>query len=175
VLTKASVGIAGWDMNDTAVMVTVDGSEAGQQFDVLVDEVARGTIAGGERLLLFLQPYETYDVRLRPRGTQIASFETAPQSVTLYPGNVSRVDWKITPLFILFGRAMDAEGKLIANADVMGAHGIGRTDGEGYFQIETNSEDELRLTRATGESCIMAIGPAKPVNGLVSAGDVKCR
>lgn len=174
-LTKGGMVIAGRDMNDTAVMVSVHGSEAGQQFDVLVDEVPRGTIADGERLALFLQPYQVYDVRLRPRGAQIASFDTAARSVTLYPGNVSKVEWNVTSLFILFGRAVTANGKPIPQADVTGSHGIGRTDGDGYFQIETNSSDELRLVDGTGSSCTMAVGPGKPVGGLVSAGDVKCR
>jgi len=175
VLSKAGLGVAGRDMNDTAVTVKVRGSEAGQQFDVLVDEVARGTIVNGKRLVLFLQPYQVYDVRLRPRGTQISSFDTAPRSVTLYPGNVSEVAWDVTPLFILFGRAIGTDGRPIAYADVTGSHGIGRTDSDGYFQIETNKDDELRLTQGNGGHCKLSIGLVKPVQGLVSAGDVKCR
>jgi hypothetical protein len=174
-VTGSGIGIAGRDMNDTALIVSLRGSDAGQIFDVLVDEVARGTIVGGQQLVLFFEPYEMYDVRLRPRGAGIASFDTAPRVVTLYPGNVSRIEWNITPLFILFGRAVDADGTPIREADITGSHGIGRTDGEGYFQIETNSNDELRLTRAGGRGCTMTIGPAKAVQGLVSAGDLQCR
>jgi hypothetical protein len=175
VLGKAGASLAGRDMNDTALVVKVDGGEAGQQFDVLVDEVARGSVVEGGRLTLFLEPYQLYDVRLRPRGEQIAGFDTAPKSVTLFPGNVSEVGWKVTPLYILFGRAVGRDGKPIANADVAGSHGIGRTDGDGYFQIETNRDDEIRLTREGGAGCTIAIGPAKPVQGLVSAGDMMCR
>lgn len=174
-LTGGGIGIAGRDMNDSAVMVSVHGKGTGQEFEVLVDEAARGTVADGERLMLFLQPYKNYDLRLRPRGEQIASVDTAERSVTVYPGNVTEVDWTITPLFILFGRAVAADGTPIAHADIAGSHGIGRTDGEGYFQIETNSEDILRLTRASGAGCILKAAPARPVNGLVSAGEIECR
>lgn len=175
VLTKSGIGIAGREMNDTAVIISLAGSEAGQSFDLLVDEVARGSLASGERLALFLEPYKIYELRLRPRGSGISSFDAAPKSVTLYPGNVSRVEWKVTPLFILFGRAVDAQGKPIGGADISGAHGIGRTDDGGYFQIETNRDDQLYLTQASGASCTMAIGGAAASQGLVSAGDVACR
>jgi Mat/Ecp fimbriae outer membrane usher protein len=175
VLTKAGIGFAGRDMSDTAVMVRIDGSGPGQKFDVLVDEVARGTVEEGKQLLLFLQPFETYDVRLRPRGPQIASFDAAPKAVTLYPGNVSQLEWNVTRLFILFGRAVGVDGKAIGDADIVAPHGIGRTDRDGYFQIEANGEDELHLSRGTGMNCTMKIGPASPVDGLVSAGDMMCR
>lgn len=174
-LSKTGFGIAGRDMNDTAVIVSIAGSDPGQSFEVLVDEVARGTITSGGRLMLFLKPYQVYDVRLRPSGAQIASFDTAPRTVTLYPGNVSRLDWDVTPLFILFGRAVGADGRPVAHADISGSHGIGRTDGEGYFQIETNGEDQLRITNRNGANCVLAVRPAQPVNGLVSAGDIMCR
>jgi hypothetical protein len=87
---------------------------------------------------------------------------------------VSQLEWNVTPLFILFGRAVGADGKPIADADVTGSHGIGRTDDQGYFQIETNSEDRLRLNGA-GAGCEMTIGPRAASQGLVSAGDMECR
>ena len=79
------------------------------------------------------------------------------------------------PLFILFGRAVDPQGQPIGEADISGAHGIGRTDEGGYFQVETNSNDQLRLTRPSGASCTISIKPASTSQGLVSAGDIVCR
>jgi hypothetical protein len=174
-LAGSGFGMAGRDMNDTAAIVSVGGGEAGQKFEVLVDEVARGTIAAGDRVMLFLKPYQSYEVRIRPRGAGIAAFDAAPRKITLYPGNVSRLDWDVTPLFILFGRAMGTEGRPLAHADISGTHGIGRTDGEGYFQIETNGRDQLRIATRDGPSCLMTVPATHPVNGLVSAGDIKCR
>lgn len=173
-LSSAGLAVAGRDINDTAIAVEVRGGEPGQQFDILIDEVVRTGISGGQRRLVFVEPYRSYDVRLRPSGSTIAGFDTAPRTVTLFPGNVSGVEWDITPLFILFGRAVGADGEPVRDADISGSHGIGRTDGEGYFQIETNSSDELRLSRAGGSVCTMRIRPAKPAGGLVSAGDLEC-
>jgi hypothetical protein len=85
------------------------------------------------------------------------------------------LDWKVTPLFILFGRAISADGLPLADADITGSHGIGRTDGQGYFQIETNSGDVLRLAGGPSMGCSMAVGEGQAIDGLVSAGDVTCR
>ena len=174
-LGKAGIGLAGKEMNDTALVVRLRNSDDRQAFDVLINEAPRGTITGGKRLTLFLEPYKIYNVRLRPRGDGIASYDTTAKSVTLYPGNVSEVDWNVTPLFILFGRAVADDGKPIGNADIAGPHGIGRTDGDGYFQVEANRDDELRLTTASGAACTMMIAPGRRADGLVSAGDIKCR
>ena len=175
VVTKSGVGIAGRDMNDTGVVVSVAGGGAEQKFDVLVNEVVRGTVADGGRLVLFLQPYQAYDVRVRSRDSQVSGFDATPRTATLYPGNVAELDWNVTPLFILFGRAVAVDGKPVANAEISGSHGVGRTDGDGYFQIETNREDQLRLSRKTGSICTIAVGAAQPVDGFVSAGDQMCR
>ncbi|HYC94602.1 MAG TPA: CS1-pili formation C-terminal domain-containing protein [Sphingomicrobium sp.] len=175
VLAGAAVGLAGRDMNDTAIMASVDGGDPAQKFELLIDDVRRGTIAGGRQLLLFLPPYRSYEVRIRPTGGQVAAFDTAPKTVTLYPGNVSRVGWTVTPLFILFGRAVGPDGKPLAHADVSGSNGIGRTDADGYFQIETRSGDRLEMTGEDGNSCSVAIGAARATDGLVSAGDLLCR
>ena len=171
----SGLALGGQSMNDAAVMVSVTGGEPGQQFEVLVDNVRRGTVENGENLTLFLPPYEQYDVRLRPLGSQVSSFDASARRLALYPGNVARLDWEVTPLFILFARAVGPDGKPVADADIVGAHGIGRTDGEGYFQIETKSGDELRVTALNGDTCAMTVRPAKAVDGLVSGGEMICR
>lgn len=175
VVTESGVGIAGRDRNDTGLMVSVAGGGADQKFEVLINEVVRGTVTDGGRLVLFLQPYQAYDIRVRSRDSQISGYDATPRTVTLYPGNVAKLDWKVTPLFIFFGRAVAVNGTSVANADIRGSHGVGRTDGDGYFQIETNREDQLQLSRRTGPNCTIAVGAARAIDGFVSAGDQMCR
>lgn len=175
VVANGGVGIAGRDMNDTGVMVSVAGGGSDQQFDVLVNEVVRGTVADGGRMILFLQPYQAYDVRVRARSGQVSGFDAAPRMVTLYPGNVAQLDWTVTPLFILFGRAVGEDGEPLANAGISGSHGVARTDEAGYFQIETGRNEQLRVTRGTEPNCTISIASARPAEGFVSAGDQICR
>lgn len=175
VMTKSGIGVAGRDMNDTGIIVSIAGGGAEQKFDVLIDEVVRGTVEDGERLVLFLQPYQKYDIRVRARDFHISGFENTPRSITLYPGNVAELDWKVTPLFILFGRAVTIDGTPVANANISGSQGVSRSDGDGYFQIETNDKDRLQFGRETASVCNVTVDAAQTVNGFVSAGDQICR
>ena len=175
VMSGHGVGMSGREMNDSAVEVSADGIEPGQRFELLVDEVARGTVGAGRTTRVFLQPYRTYHIRLRPLGAQAASFDTAARQVTLYPGSVAALHWDVTPLFVLFGQAVDGLGRPVANAEIKGAFGIGRSDGEGYFQIETRSGDVLGFEPASAPACAVTVGKARQRDGYVSGGKVQCR
>ncbi len=174
VVSKDAIGLAARDMNDTGVIVSTGGGGFGQKFDVLVDEVVRGTVDNGGQLVVFLQPYRAYEIRVRSRDSHISEFDAAPRTVTLYPGNVARLDWRVTPLFILFGRAVKENGTPLADVAIGGSHGIGRTDKDGYFQIETNRSDRLRVSRKNALVCNILV-TAMGINGFVSAGDQVCR
>ena len=175
VMSGHGVGMSGREMNDSAVEVSADGIEPGQRFELLVDEVARGTVGADRTTRVFLQPYRSYQIRLRPLGAQAASFDTAARQVTLYPGSVAALHWDVTPLFVLFGQAVDGLGRPVANAEIKGAFGIGRSDGEGYFQIETRSGDVLGFEPASAPACAVTVGKARQRDGYVSGGKVQCR
>ncbi len=175
VLSGHGVGMSGREMNDSAVEVSAGGIEPGQRFELLVDEVARGTVGAGRTTRVFLQPYRSYDIRLRPLGAQAASFDTAARQVTLYPGSVATLHWDVTPLFVLFGQAVDGLGRPVANAEIKGSFGIGRSDGEGYFQVETRSGDMLGFEPASAPGCTVTVGKARQRDGYVSGGKVQCR
>ena len=169
------IGVGGLQMDDAAIIVSLSGAEAGQLFDVLVDDMVRGTVESSKNLTLFLPAYKRYDVRLKPRRAGVSNYDTGPQAVTLYPGNVAGLEWNVTPLVILFGRAMDASGRPIANANVRGRYGVGSTDGNGYFQIEARASELLTLVDRTGAACSMTLAGTKPTQGYTVAGEVVCR
>jgi hypothetical protein len=175
VAAGSSVRVGGLRMDDSAVVLSLTGTESGQLFDVLVDDVVRGRVESGHSLILFLPAYQQYALRLKPRRAQVSNFETGPQIVTLYPGNVAKIEWTVTPLVILFGRAIDANGRPIANANITGPYGVGLTNGEGYFQIEARVSDQLKLVDRTGASCSMTIAGTRPTKSYIVAGDVNCR
>lgn len=174
VAVDRNVQVGGLRMDDSAIVVSLSG-EAGQLFDVLVDDVARGAVESGQRLTLFLPAYKQYAIRLKPRGGQVSSFETGPKVATLYPGNVAKVEWNVTPLVIMFGRAVDAGGRPIANAKVTGPYGVGLTDGDGYFQIEARPTDLLKLVDRTGAACLAKFAGTHSTKGYMVAGEVMCR
>jgi Mat/Ecp fimbriae outer membrane usher protein len=81
-------------------------------------------------------------VRIKPRRSSFVQFDDSPRSVTLYPGNVARLDWEVKSLFVVLGRVVDSEGRGIPNASIHGAQGLAATDADGFFQAEVASADE---------------------------------
>ena len=176
VIAGGQVVLGARDPGDAAAIAIVSGAEPGQEFDVLVDEVVRGTVRVGHPLPVFLTPYAKYDLRLRPRDSAVHGLGVTPRPATLYPGNVARLDWSVTPLVVIFGRVLSFEGIPIANADIRGPHGISQTDDKGYFQIEAVQDDArpLEVRRGAGPTCKVALATARPRDGYLSIGDVKC-
>lgn len=175
VLGGGRFGVAARDRNDAAIMVHVAGGDPKGQFDVLVDDVVRGTLRDGDRLPVFLEPYRHYEVRLRPVSGPIAEVDPAPREVTLFPGSVVGVEWATRSLFILFGRAIDGQGLPLANADMSWPGGVGRSDADGYFQIEADVGDEVRFSRRDGTACSITVRPQRPANGYLAGGEMTCR
>ena len=173
VLGNGELAVGAREASDAAAVASVTGAHPDQEFDVLVDEIVRGRIKGGGRLALFLAPYATYQMRIRARGDSMAGIVDGPQSATLYPGNVAALNWSVTPLVVLFGRAVDANGAIIANADIRGRHGVGRTDESGYFQIEAKPDEILEIRHNSG-ACKLELLNGDPREGYRSLGDVKC-
>lgn len=175
VLGGGRLGVAARERNDAAIMVHVAGGDPQGYFDVLVDEVVRSTLRGGDRLPVFLEPFRHYEVRLRPVGGLIANVDPAQREVTLFPGSVVGLEWAAKSLFILFGRALDAQGLPLANADITWPNGVGRSDSDGYFQIEAGAGDEVRFSHKDGVVCAIGVRPERPASGYIAGGDMICR
>ncbi|HEY8434481.1 MAG TPA: TcfC E-set like domain-containing protein, partial [Sphingomicrobium sp.] len=99
------VVLGGRDLNESALVVTVAGP-ADYAFEVLVNGQPRGRVTGGQRLPLFLQPYRSYKVRLRPLDAAGVSYDNGAREVTLYPGNVQHLAWQVERMFTIFGQAV---------------------------------------------------------------------
>lgn len=166
--------VGGRDINESALVVTVEGP-ADYPFEVLVNDQPRGRIVSGARLPLFLQPYHSYKVRLRPLNAAGVSYDSAARDVTLYPGNVQHLDWKIERMFTVFGQAVRADGRPLADATIQSRHGVGESDGSGYFQIDAGDGEALRFTDAGGSACEVRLADVKPVKDFASLGKVVCQ
>lgn len=166
--------VGGRDLNESALVVTVAGP-ADYAFEVLVNDQPRGRVTGGQRLPLFLQPYRSYKVRLRPLDAAGVSYDDGAREVTLYPGNVQSLAWQVERMFTIFGQAVGADGKPLADASIQSRHGIGESDGNGYFQVDAGAGETIRFTEASGSSCEVSLGAVKAVRDFASLGKVVCR
>ena len=175
--TAAAGGFAmgGENQNQSAVMIDVGGSATGLPFDVLINGGRRGVVKAGKSALITLRPFQRYTVRLRPRGSSFVYFEDKEYTVTLYPGNVVRLEWDVDQVDIIFGRIVDPAGKAVANALLHGVAGLATTDESGVFQAELVQGNKQIEAQTRDASCHIEIPEYKPVNGVASVGVLRCR
>ena len=170
--SKAAV-LGSRTIDQSALIIAVEG-DADAAFTVLVDDAARGQVAVGERLSLFMPAYHQYRVRLVPVASTSMSYDTAEREVTLYPGNVRLLGWRADSFFTIFGQAISAGGAPIANASVETAKSVGETDQNGYFQVDIRRGDRVGINTAQAE-CQLELGNYIVKDSLASVGKVVCR
>jgi hypothetical protein len=170
-----AVAIGGRDLAESALVAALDGANDGSVFEVLVDEQPRGRLTAGRRLPLFLSPYRAYKVRLRPVNAASGWYDTAAREITLYPGNVEHVSWRVEKLFTVFGQAVRADGTPVPGAMVQSHRGVGQSDERGYFQIEVGEHETLAFTGGQGGPCEVRIPSVTPHDDYASLGKVICR
>jgi hypothetical protein len=170
-----SFAIGGRDLAHSAVLVEVDGDAQDAEFDILVNDVSRGRISAGGKRSIFLPPYRSYKVRLRPTEAAAVSFDSQAKHFALYPGTVHSVRWTTKKLMTLFGQAIAVDGSPIVNARVETSEGLGQTDDQGYFQVDTAGGDELRFTSSSQALCRVTPTITQVERGYFALGKVMCR
>ena len=118
----------------SAVLVDIDGS-ADQDFEILVDGVRRGYAKGGARSLVNLPSFGSYDISLRPLAEGFYDYQEVRETVTLYPGNVTKTDYAIKPLILTMGRIVNGEQPVKHVKFSIGSQ-TAITDEFGVFQLE---------------------------------------
>ncbi len=175
VLDRDDAVIGGRNLSESALVVRVDGAPVNSEFDVLVNEQPRGRVGAGQRLPIFLQPYRSYSVRLRPVKSGSLWYDSAARSFTLYPGNVQHVRWQVEHLLTLFGRAVRPDGRPVADATIASTRGVGQSDSNGYFQIEAAEKDALSFAMPDGGACSVRVGQLAKQQDYASLGKVLCQ
>jgi hypothetical protein len=169
------LAVGGRDIGDSALVVALDGQSGSSQFEVLVDGQPRARLQGNGSVPIFLQPYRSYKIRLRPIGAPSTDYDSTTRSVTLYPGNVDHMSWAVRSLITVFGQAFRPDGRPLANASVESTRGIGETDGHGYFQIDVASGDRLSFTVGGDQACQVQLGAIEEARDFAKIGKVICR
>lgn len=170
-----NVGLGGRNVNESALLVEVDGDESAGEFEILVDDAPAARVTGSKSATLFMQPYRQYNVRLRPVAATSVQYDEAVRQVTLFPGNVQRLQWKAVSTFTVFGQVVDRNGLPIANGLLKGSYSDGASNAEGYFQIDSAMGDRVTLSSGAGQVCSLNFDSARPAEGFLSAGKVICQ
>ena len=148
-----NVSLGGSRYSQSAIIVDLTGQPKGAKFEIFVDRQSAGFAEVGSKTVLPLAAYNTYDIRMESRADTFLSFDEAPREVTLYPGNVNTLRWKIDRVLVLIGRALDQAGEPIQFARFNHADSYAGTDDRGWFQVEIGKVEELVLQQKDGTQC----------------------
>lgn len=149
--------VAGKTTTESLVVARVDGARDNDRFEVLVNEQLAGTIDGAAPFTLALPPYRAYEVRIRSVGQDLVAYDNAARRIGLYPGTVARLDWRVSPVTIKFGRLVAPDGAPVRGASITGKGVWSETDDDGYFQIEAADDAKLTVTTRDGNSFPLAL------------------
>lgn len=169
-----SIAFQGREQQDSVIMVGVDGAARGTPFEVIVDNVPRGTLRAGAALPVSVPAYRQYAVRLRALGADIMKFDGGAKIVGVYPGNVSRATWTARRVVAMFGRIVSPDGRAVANAGVYVPGAIGSTDENGYFQIEAGTDEVLKVQGSEGQLCQLPLRARPNAEGYAALGTLIC-
>ena len=167
------VAFGGADVSASGIIVRLDGASPDLTVDVLVDGAPMARLRGGQSTPIFLPPYRVYRVTVLPVGGPAIDFDNRDRRISLFPGNVQTLTWKVTPVMAVFARALDAGGRPIADAAIEGAREPAVTDDQGYFQVEVGTGATLTLHPASG-ACRIPLPKAAPQNGYAGLGNLVC-
>lgn len=168
------IGLGARDLDDSALLVEVDGEAPGSRFKVLVNNRPYGEVEAGGLLPVHLTPYRAYEVRVLPVGAAAIALDSDSRTVTLYPGSARLLRWHARRYFTAFGQAVSSDGRPIVNAMVKAPHSVGETDENGYFQVDTANGEVLTFTRDTS-SCAVTLERVSARNDFVSLGKTVCK
>ena len=118
---------------------------------VIVDGSERSEFRAGESTAVFLAPYQTYKVSISPVESSPIDYDGSVKNITLYPGNVLPLNWEITQIHVVLGRAVTEEGEPVANAKLEESGNLVMTDEDGLFQTELKRVDQITFFRAAEE------------------------
>ena len=162
--------VGGENISRSGVVISIAGKE-GDHFDVLVDDQRIGYAVVGQPTLIPLNPYHQYRISLRPSGMAIYHFDEKQELITLYPGNVVRIDVNALPIQLAFGRVL-FQGKVV-QATILGGLKPVATDQSGLFQLELSTNTtSLDIQLDEGWRCPLKL-PFKSEDDVIRLGTLR--
>ncbi|WP_019832150.1 TcfC E-set like domain-containing protein [Sphingomonas sp. PR090111-T3T-6A] len=127
-------------------------SEGG--YRVTVDDRPGEFVRAGQRIAVGLPSLASYQIGLKPENAPPFDIDAATRTVPLYPGNVARLEFKAREIVSLFGQAVDAHGKPIANARVEAGTDFAIADDHGYFTVTAPRGEAMTVKTPSGGACL---------------------
>lgn len=172
--TGSDIAWGGNRNSRSGLIVELESELDDSPFEVFVDRQPYGFAKSGHSTVIGLRPYESYEVKIKPRGEEIVHFEDSIRNVTLYPGNVENLHWKVNPIIILISNAVFEDGSAVDNAKFENTISFASTDAEGWFQIEIADTEPLVLSKRGQPVCKITLPDLEPEQGVAILDQVTC-
>lgn len=160
---------------DAMVIVGVDAEQRDAAFEVLVDNRVAALVKSGVKATLALPSYRTYALRIRAKGGALSAYDANARQVSLYPGNVTRLNWRANSVVSVFGRLVRPDGTAIVDAEIAAGADLAQSDSKGHFLIQTGNGAALTVHARDGLRCKVALPSIAPTDGFSTIGDQVCR
>ena len=163
----------GPNLNEAGILLDLR-SAPDSRLEVSADGQPQFIAIGGSNSALTLAPYNQYRIRLRDSGLALTQFDAQPRDVTLYPGHVVNLDWKIQSVRVLLGRIITVDGRPLAKARIEGAEGTTFTDEEGFIQTEVRSDVSELVATVNGHACRIILPEPAAKSSILRAPNLRC-
>ncbi len=175
IANRGNFSMGGRTQARSALVMDIRGDVEDAYFNVEVNGAVRGSARIGEKTVIGVQPYETYEVSLVPQGEAIVDFTDQVQTVTVYPGNVVTLRFEAKRVFVVFGQIVDENGDPVSNALIKGVTGLAITDETGFFQAEMESSSRELQVQTRSSRCSVSLPDYGSEDLIVSFGELVCR
>lgn len=161
----------------TGVAVLVKSDEKAGKFDIYVNNQQVKTVNVNQTAVIFLTPYRTYKISIRTNeNTGFFKYDERPRKITLYKGNIAKLEWEANQQTVIYGTVVFPDGKPVANALLKGTSEYSSTDEQGQILVEVSeNQHQLILEPAEGLPCRVDLLKIKPENGFAMAGQLVCK
>ena len=147
----SDISVGGNQQQTSGFIVKTTGNSADVPMQVLVNNSTKDEFKTGDSVAVFVSPYQTYNVAIKPKESTAIDFDGTVKSITLYPGNILPMIWDINRVNVVLGHVMLPDGKPLVNARLEESRNLSVTDEEGMFQGELLELHKLTFMREAEE------------------------
>lgn len=158
----------GGQQSDKSALLIETGGDADTAMKIFINQSEVGRVQRGQKQMVYLSPFHTYRIRLEPENPGLFAYDANERAVTLYPGNVARLEWRVNRFYVIAAKIVTPDGAPLSGALLEGSREQIVTDENGRLQAELANPSLLRLKTEGGAVCQAALPQIeKPANGIL--------
>ena len=148
------IALGGNTLQKSGIIIHAHNANRDTSFAVLINGKKMTIIRGGEQIFIPLSSFYTYTINLEPFNRGFYNAKNKTYRMTLYPGNVTFINYQIRSSRLVFGRLLNKNNRPISDVHIDSTHGtIGKTDAHGIFQLQIPYDVTVLHFRKNKKQC----------------------